>query len=112
MTDFDWSIVVYAFPHLLRGVVVTIQISLLALVAGTVLGIACGLLSVSGNKLLSAPVALYVYFVRGTPVLVQIFLIYFALPGIGIYISPFWGGVVALTFNAGGYISEIVRAGI
>lgn len=112
MTDFDWSIVVYAFPHLLRGVVVTIQISLLALVAGTVLGIACGLLSVSGNKWLSAPVALYVYFVRGTPVLVQIFLIYFALPGIGIHISPFWGGVVALTFNAGGYISEIVRAGI
>lgn len=112
MTDFDWSIVAYAFPHLVRGVVVTVQISLLALVAGAVLGIACGLLSVSGSKVLSTPVAVYVYFVRGTPVLVQIFLVYFALPVVGIDISPFWGGVVALTFNAGGYISEIVRAGI
>lgn len=112
MSNFDWSLIAYSFPHLLKGVVVTIEISLLALVAGTLLGIVCGLLSVSGNRWLSTPVAFYVFFVRGTPALVQIFLIYFALPTIGIAISPFWGGVVALTFNAGGYVSEIIRAGI
>ncbi len=112
MGGFDWEIIVYAFPHLLKGVVVTIEISLMALVFGAILGIVCGLLSVSDNKILAGIVKVYVYFVRGTPVLVQIFLIYFALPTVGINISPFWGGVVALSFNAGGYVSEIVRAGI
>lgn len=112
MTDFDTSVILYALPYLLRGIVVTLEISVLALIAGTVLGIACGLLSVSGSRWLAWPVTAYVYFVRGTPVLVQIFLVYFALPGIGIEMTPFWGGVVALTFNAGGYISEIMRAGI
>ena len=54
----------------------------------------------------------YVYFVRGTPALVQIFLVYFALPRIGFELSPFASGVVALAFNSGGFISEIVRAGL
>ena len=52
------------------------------------------------------------YFVRGTPALVQIFLVYFALPVVGIDIPAFWGAVVALGFNAGGFIAEIVRAGL
>ncbi|MGE3871338.1 MAG: amino acid ABC transporter permease [Parvibaculaceae bacterium] len=112
MSGFDWGVVVYAIPHLLSGTLITIQISVLALFAGTLLGVVCGMLSVSEKPWLTVPVFFYVYFVRGTPVLVQIFLIYFSLPVIGIYLSPFWGGVVALTFNAGGYISEIVRAGI
>ena len=51
-------------------------------------------------------------FVRGTPVLVQIFLIYFALPRIGFELPSFWSGVVRLAFNSGGFISEIVRAGL
>jgi polar amino acid transport system permease protein len=112
VSEFDWSVVVYAIPFILKGGVVTIQISVVTLLLGTVFGIFCGLLSVSENRFLAGMVKVYVYFVRGTPVLVQIFLIYFALPQVGIHLSPFWGGVVALTFNAGGYISEIVRAGI
>ena len=54
----------------------------------------------------------YVYFVRGTPALVQIFLVYFALPRIGFEFSPFWSGVVALAFNSAGFIAEIVRASL
>ena len=54
----------------------------------------------------------YVYFVRGTPALVQIFLVYFALPRIGFELSSFASGVAALAFNSGGFISEIVRAGL
>jgi len=54
----------------------------------------------------------YVYFVRGTPALVQIFLVYFALPRIGFELSSFWSGVVALAFNSAGFIAEIVRAGL
>ena len=73
---------------------------------GTVVGLVCGLLSVSDLAIPKAFVRAYVYFVRGTPALVQIFLIYFALPRIGFELSAFWSGVVALAFNAGGFISE------
>jgi His/Glu/Gln/Arg/opine family amino acid ABC transporter permease subunit len=109
---FDWSVWGYAYPYMLMGAVVTLEISALAMVAGTAVGIACGLLGQSDLIPIRLLVRGYVYFVRGTPALVQIFLIYFALPFIGIELSPFWSGVVALAFNAGGFIAEIVRAGL
>jgi ABC-type amino acid transport system permease subunit len=67
---------------------------------------------VSDLNLLKPPVRVYVYFIRGTPALVQIFLVYFALPRIGLELSAFWSGVVALAFNSAGFIAEIVRAGL
>lgn len=109
---FDWGVVWYAFPYMLQGALVTLEISSLAMVFGTVIGVASGLVLLSDIAPLRWAVRAYVYFVRGTPSLVQLFLIYFALPEAGIYISAFWGGVVALSFNAGGFIAEIVRAGI
>jgi polar amino acid transport system permease protein len=112
MVGFDWAVVWYAVPYLLQGALVTLEISICAMAAGTVVGIGCGLVSVSGRTVLKAFVRAYVYFVRGTPALVQIFLIYFALPRIGLELSPFASGVVALAFNSGGFISEIVRAGL
>lgn len=112
MNAFDWNVIWYAVPYMLQGAVITLQISGLAMVFGTVIGIVFGLLSLSHIGPVRGLIRAYVYFVRGTPALVQVFLIYFALPGAGIYISSFWGGVIALSFNAGGFIAEIVRAGI
>jgi His/Glu/Gln/Arg/opine family amino acid ABC transporter permease subunit len=112
MVGFDWSVVWYAVPYLLQGALVTLEISICAMAAGTVIGLVCGLISVSDRRVLKAIVRAYVYFVRGTPALVQIFLIYFALPRIGLELSPFASGVVALAFNSGGFIAEIVRAGL
>jgi polar amino acid transport system permease protein len=112
MVGFDWGVVWYAVPYLLQGALVTLEISICAMAVGTVVGIVCGLVSVSRRSVLKAVVRAYVYFVRGTPALVQIFLIYFALPRIGLELSPFASGVVALAFNSGGFISEIVRAGL
>ncbi|MFZ3238213.1 MAG: amino acid ABC transporter permease [Stellaceae bacterium] len=112
MVGFDWGVVWYAVPYLLQGALVTLEISICAMAVGTVVGIVCGLVSVSRRAVLKAVVRAYVYFVRGTPALVQIFLIYFALPRIGLELSPFASGVVALAFNSGGFISEIVRAGL
>jgi His/Glu/Gln/Arg/opine family amino acid ABC transporter permease subunit len=109
---YDFSVWFYAFPYMLAGAVTTLEISALAMVAGSVIGLLCGLLSQSGLPPVRWTIRGYVYFVRGTPALVQIFLIYFALPVIGIELSPFWGGVVALAFNAGGFMAEIVRAGL
>ena len=112
MNGFDWGVIWYAFPFMLRGAVVTLEISALAMLFGTAIGLVFGLLSLSNFAPARWLIRGYVYFVRGTPALVQVFLIYFALPEAGIYISSFWGGVIALSFNAGGFIAEIVRAGI
>jgi polar amino acid transport system permease protein len=102
----------YAAPYMLQGAVVTLEISIWAMAVGTVVGLICGLISVSDLAIPKAIVRAYVYFVRGTPALVQIFLVYFALPRIGFELSPFASGVAALAFNSGGFISEIVRAGL
>ena len=112
MNSFDWGVIAYAFPYMLQGALITLQISALAMVFGTAVGLVFGLLSLSNVAPIRWVIRGYVYFVRGTPALVQVFLIYFALPEAGIYISSFWGGVIALSFNAGGFIAEIVRAGI
>ena len=112
MPDFDWGVIWYAAPYMLEGAVVTLEISNCALILATVVGIVCGLVSVSDMKIAKALVRAYVYFVRGTPALVQIFLVYFALPRFGFEFTPFWSAVVALAFNSGGFVSEIVRAGL
>jgi His/Glu/Gln/Arg/opine family amino acid ABC transporter permease subunit len=112
MPDFDWGVMWYAAPYMLQGAVVTLEISICAMAVGTVVGLICGLISVSDLAIPKAIVRAYVYFVRGTPALVQIFLVYFALPRIGFELSPFASGVAALAFNSGGFISEIVRAGL
>jgi polar amino acid transport system permease protein len=112
MGGFDWGAVWYAVPYMLHGALVTLEVSFWAMLLATVIGVAMGLVSVSDMRLLRAIIRAYVYFVRGTPALVQIFLVYFALPRIGFELSPFWSGVVALAFNSAGFIAEIVRAGL
>src|ERR1700749_1158910 len=112
MPDFDWGVIWYAAPYMLQGAVVTLEISICAMAVGTVVGLICGLISVSDLAIPKAIVRAYVYFVRGTPALVQIFLVYFALPRFGLEFSPFWRAVIALAFNSGGFISEIVLSGL
>src|SRR6201996_6570173 len=112
MGDFDWGAVWYAIPYMLRGTVITLEISVCAMVLASFVGLAMGLVSASRLRVPKAILRAYVYFVRGTPALVQIFLVYFALPRIGLEFSPFWSGVVALAFNSAGFIAEIVRAGL
>ena len=112
MDGFDWGAIAYAVPYMLQGALVTLEISVLAMLLATVIGLIMGLISASDLGVLKVIVRGYVYFVRGTPALVQIFLVYFALPKIGLELSPFASGVVALAFNSAGFISEIVRAGL
>ena len=108
----EWGIIAYAIPLLAEGLVATVKISMLAIVFGTIAGFALGLLSVAAFAPARWFVRAYVDFVRGTPLLIQVFLIYFALPVVGVNMSEFWAGVTALSFNAAGFIAEIVRAGL
>jgi polar amino acid transport system permease protein len=109
---FDVKLIIDSMPFLLRGAAYTVQVSVLAIVFGLVLGWVLGLASVSGIAPLKAITWCYVQFIRGTPLLVQIFLIYFGLAALGISLPAFWSGVIALGLNSGGFQAEIVRAGI
>jgi len=109
---FDFRLIVDSVPFLLKGALYTVQVSVLAIVFGLVLGWALGLIAVAGPRWLRALAWAYVPFIRGTPLLVQIFLIYFGLPVLGLNIPAFWSGVIALGLNSGGFQAEIVRAGI
>lgn len=106
----DWSIVVMALPILAVGLLATLKVCLAAIAMGIVLGFALGFGALSRFRAVRIAVLAYVDFVRGTPLLVQIFLVYFALPVIGINFNEYWAGVIALSLNAGGFICEIVRA--
>ena len=109
---FDFRLIVESIPFLVKGAVYTVQVSVLAIVFGLVLGWMLGLVAVSGVRWLRAIAWGYVQFIRGTPLLVQIFLIYFGLPALGINVPAYWSGVIALGLNSAGFQAEIVRAGI
>lgn len=108
----DFQFMANIFPQMVKALWVTVQISFLAVLFGIVLGILLGSIRVIGPKWAKIPIQWLVNYIRGTPQLVQFLIVYFALPGIGIYLNEFWTGVVALTVIAAGYEVEIVRAAI
>ena len=108
--DFEWSAVVEAMPALLRGARLTIFIAVVGLVGGLAIGTIAGLMRAYGNAVLNAIAFAYVELVRGTPIVVQVMFIYFALPTLAdIRIDPLSAAILAITFNSGAYIAEIVR---
>jgi len=111
--NFDMNLVVNSFPLLLVGAGVTIQITVLSTAIGFVIGLIVGVARISNLRLLRMLAEVYVEFFRGTPLLVQIFLFYFALPVItGQRIDPFIAAISACGINSGAYVAEIFRAGI
>ena len=111
--NFDMNLVVNSFPLLLIGAGVTIQITVLSTAIGFVIGLVVGVARISHLRPLRMLAEVYVEFFRGTPLLVQIFLFYFALPVItGQRIDPFIAAISACGINSGAYVAEIFRAGI
>lgn len=108
----DWEIIGESIPLLAEGAVVTLQVSVLAAALGLLLGVGLGLGSLSRSALPRYAVAAYVDFIRGTPLLIQIFLVFFALPIIGVRFDEFWAGVIALSLNASAFVAEVVRGGV
>lgn len=111
----ELSLLINSLPFLLHGALATIKIALMAITIGLCGGILIGILNC--QKLRSAQIAFFlsgfVWVVRGTPLFVQVLVIYYALPEIlGFSLSPFVAGVIALGINSTAYISEIVRGGI
>ena len=111
--EFNFSLVAEAFPLLLTGALVTIKITALSVALGVVIGLFVGIARICHVRVLRMLAAVYVDFLRGTPLLVQIFLIYFALPVItGQRVDPFFAAIASCGINSGAYVAEIFRAGI
>ncbi len=111
--NFDVELIVRSFPLLLAGAAVTVQITALSVGFGLLIGMFVGIARISKLLPVRAAAAVYVDFIRGTPLLVQIFLIYFALPILlGARIDPFIAAITACSINSGAYVAEIFRAGI
>lgn len=101
-----------SYPLALRGLGMTVALSLISLVLGTLIGFALGIVRTGSNQLISRVIGAWVDLIRGTPFLVQIFLIFFILPELGIELDAFTAGIIALSNLAACFICEIVAAGI
>lgn len=110
--NLDYSIIIDRIPNLLKGCLVTIEISLASLVLGMIIGIVLALFRLSSLKPVQAFSKAYVWGVRGTPLLVQLFILYFGLPQLGIEMSSMTAGILGIGLNTAAYISEIIRSGI
>ncbi len=107
------DLMINSLPLLIAGAGITIQITAISVGLGLVIGMFVGIARISNVKLLRWLAAIYIDFLRGTPLLVQIFLIYFALPVIlEQRVDPFIAAITACGINSGAYIAEIFRAGI
>ncbi len=119
--NFDFALIMTSIPQLLDGIGLTFQLWFLSAILGLLLAIALMLMRNSGKWFLYVPAMVYIYIFRGTPILVQIFIIYYGLPQVefiresfmwNILREPFGCGILALTLNTGAYVSEILRGGV
>jgi polar amino acid transport system permease protein/polar amino acid transport system substrate-binding protein len=108
-----WDLFINSFPSLWSGTLMTLKITAVALVAASVIGLIVGLMNISQIKTLKVLAIIYIDLIRGTPLIVQAFFIYFGLPSVlDIRITALAAGLIALSLNAGAYMAEIFRAGI
>ena len=111
MVDVIWI----TMPFLLEGLWMTIKISLITILCGSLLGFVVGMLRTVGGRPVSAVLGLYIHALRGTPFLVHLYVIYFVLPATGIpllQLEAFPAAVIALSLYTSTYVAEIVRAAI
>ncbi len=119
--SFDVALIVDSIPKMLMGLGLTLQLLILSAVLGLLLATVLLLMRISGKWYLDLPAQAYIYVFRGTPILVQIFIVYYGFPQLGfirdsflwpILREPFGCAVVALSLNTGAYVSEILRGGV
>jgi polar amino acid transport system permease protein len=109
---FSTDDVIAFLPSLLHGALLTIAVSLLAFALALVFGLMIGIARISRLAPLRIVAACYIQFIRGTPLLLQLFFIYYVLPYVGIVLSPFISGALGLTLNYAAYMAEVFRSGI
>lgn len=111
MNSFTNDVILYG-PGFLTAAWTVLWLTLITIVLSWVFGLAAALGQRSDLTWVRAIAAFYVWFMRGTPALIQIFIIYFGMPQIGIRLSPYTAGILALAINSGAYVTEIIRSGL
>ncbi len=112
---YNYRVVAQYLPDFARGLGWTAWISLIALIISLSLGTVVAIMRMSSNPLVWRPAAAYIQAIRSTPLLIQIYVIYFTIPALPLLdrrLDELEGGIIALGLNAGAYMSEIIRAGI
>jgi cystine transport system permease protein len=99
-------------PIVMGGITGTIPLALASFVLGLLLALLVALMRLSHNPVFSTVARIYISVIRGTPLLVQLFVIFYGLPSIGITISPWPSAIIAFSLNVGGYAAEVIRAAI
>ncbi|GAB3548661.1 hypothetical protein GCM10027404_12950 [Arthrobacter tumbae] len=111
--DIDWDLALTSlWPLIQGGLTGTIPLSLASMALGLVLALLVALMRLSSNRIASGIGRAYVSVIRGTPLLVQLFVIFYGLPSIGLTIPPWPSAIIAFSLNVGGYAAEIIRAAI
>ncbi|MCL6451967.1 MAG: amino acid ABC transporter permease [Acetobacteraceae bacterium] len=111
--DFRMDVVARILPYLLKGAVLTLELTTISVGLGVILGLFVALARISKSPILRFPAGAFIDFFRGTPLLAQLYLIHYGLPRLLGYTPNAWAsGILALTLNASAYIAEIYRAGI
>ena len=110
--DFDWNIFLESWPALLKGCIVTAQLSVVSIILGTVIGTLGGVARLSKLRLLSGLMSIYVTVFRAVPLLVTLLFVYYGMPAAGIQLEAFTVAIIALSLTNGAYITEIVRGGV
>ncbi len=109
---FDWSYTAEILPVLARAALVTIEVTLLGFVVAATLGLLLAILRMSPQRAVAMPVTGFVEFIRSTPLLIQIFFLYFVFPKFGVNLSALTAGVIAIGLHYASYCSEVYRAGL
>ncbi|MCD6239815.1 MAG: amino acid ABC transporter permease [Thermotoga sp.] len=99
-------------PLLLKGTLVSFEITVISITIGFFIGILLALGRVYGNRLIYVLSTAYIEIIRGTPLLTQLFILYYGLPGIGILLSPFTAAIIGMGLNSGAYQAEYFRGSI
>ncbi len=112
MYEIDFNVIVNALPQLIKGIKTTLFISLISSVVAFLIGFVIAFLRTMGTASLRAASTIYVEVIRNTPLLIQLYFVYKALPGFGPHLNPVTCGIIALSAYTGAYISEVFRSGI
>ncbi|PSH62367.1 ectoine/hydroxyectoine ABC transporter permease subunit EhuD [Phyllobacterium sophorae] len=110
--EWDWAFVIQILPTLFEGVKITILATLLGSIVAAAIGLVIAIVRRSKNRIVSIPMGFVAEFIRGTPLLVQLYFIFYVLPDLGITLSPLVAGVIGLGLHYGTYTAEVYRAGI
>jgi cystine transport system permease protein len=107
-----WQLLLEALPIMGKGVVWTLYLSGMAMLLGAVIGVCVAVIRVAQVPLLNLACQVYVSCMRGTPLLVQLFVLYYGLPSIGVQLEPLTAGILGLGMNVGAYLSESLRGAL